>query len=418
MHTSKDAMTHTLETSNSHPPTPALVLDVPKLEGFVTRLQDAVDTHWPNAILSYSFKTNPLPWLIGFMRDRGLWAEVVSDTEYQLAIALGYSPEHIIYNGPIKSHQQLWSALREGSIINLDAKREVSWTAEFATRMPDASLAVGLRVNWDLEAYCPGQSTNGLEHSRFGFNAENGELDAAIQELNAAGVRIAGLHMHRNSATQSVDVYRAAATVAAEIINSRGLTLDYLDIGGGFYGSMDGAPTFHDYIAAIRKGVENTLDISNTTLILEPGGSLVAVPVEMHASVIDVKSVCSTTFIVADASRTNIDPLFRRKKPFEYCLETTAQTTRPEQVISGFTCMEDDRLMTLHDQPALSVGDRVVFYKVGGYTMSFQPTLFIEPPPPVYARTADRLIQVRQGLELTEYLRGNVWSQNSSSVML
>ena len=80
--------------------------------------------------------------------------------------------------------------------------------------------------------------------------------------------------------------------------------------------------------------------------------------------------------------------------------------------------MEDDRLMTLHDQPALSVGDRVVFYKVGGYTMSFQPTLFIEPPPPVYARTADRLIQVRQGLELTEYLRGNVWSQNSSSVML
>src|SRR5699024_1801467 len=126
MHTSKDAMTHTLETSNSHPHTPALVLDVPKLEGFVTRLQAAVDTHWPNAIFSYSFKTNPLALVIGVMRNRVLWAEVVSDTEYQLAIALGYTPEHIIYNGPIKSRQQLWSALREGSIINLDAKREVS----------------------------------------------------------------------------------------------------------------------------------------------------------------------------------------------------------------------------------------------------------------------------------------------------
>src|SRR5699024_3407053 len=115
-----------------------------------------------------------------------------------------------------------------------------------------------------------------MKYNRYGFKAENGELDADIQELNAARVRIAGLHMHRNSATQSVDVYRAAATVAAEIITSRGLTLDYLDIGGGFYGSMDGAPTFHDYIAAIRKGVGNTLDIRNTTLILEPGGSLVA----------------------------------------------------------------------------------------------------------------------------------------------
>src|SRR5699024_8117314 len=102
--------THTPQPSNRNPPTPALILDVPKLEGFVARLQKAVDTHWSNAILSYSFKTNSLPWLIGFMRDRGLWAEVVSDTEYQLAIALGYSPEHIIYNGPIKSRQQLWSA--------------------------------------------------------------------------------------------------------------------------------------------------------------------------------------------------------------------------------------------------------------------------------------------------------------------
>src|SRR5699024_7900381 len=239
--------------------------------------------------------------------------------------------------------------------------------------------------------------------------------DAAIQELNAAGVRIAVLHMHRNSATESVEVYRAAATVAAGIITSRCLILDYLDIGGGFYGSEGGSPTFDDYIVAIRQVLESTVDINTTTLILEPGGSLVAVPVEMHASVIDVKRVESTTFIVTDASRTNIDPLFRRKKPFDYSLETSAQTTRPVQTISGFTCMEDDRLMTLHEQPALSVGDRVVFHKVGAYTMSFQPGLFIEPPPPVYVRTTDTLIQVRHRLELTDYLRGNVWSQNCSS---
>src|SRR5699024_12708853 len=88
------------------------------------------------------------------------------------------------------------------------------------------------------------------------------------------------------TAPQRVAVYPAAAPAPPEIIPSRGLTLDYLDIGGGFYGSMDGAPTFHDYIAAIRKGVGNTLDIRNTTLILEPGGSLVAVPVEDRKSVV------------------------------------------------------------------------------------------------------------------------------------
>lgn len=391
------------------PTTPAFVIDVPVLEEFVSQFQQALDSHWPHSILSYSFKTNSLPWLVAFMRDRGVWAEVVSDTEYALALALDYAPERIVYNGPIKSRERLETALLAGSIINLDAKREVAWTAELARELPAATFAVGLRVNWDLEAHCPGESTTGDEGSRFGFNTDNGELDQAIQELTAAGVRIAGLHMHRNSRTQSLGVYRAAALVAAELITTRGLELDWIDIGGGFFGSQDGSPTFDDYIAVIRQTLEDVVDVDRTQLIVEPGGSLVAVPVEFHAGVIDVKEAGSSRFVVTDASRTNIDPLFRRQRPYEFRLVTNATQPQPQQIISGFTCMEDDRLMKLTDAPALELDDRIVFYKVGGYTMCYQ-SMFIEYLPPVYVRDEESLVQVRRKWGVADYLQGNHWT--------
>ncbi len=397
------------------PPTPAWVIDVPLLDMFLSRFQTALESHWPNSILGYSFKTNSLPWLLSFMRDRGAWAEVVSDAEYELALALGYAPDHIVYNGPIKGRGRLRSALREGSIINLDSKREVTWTAELAREMPETEFAVGLRVNWDLEARCPGESTTGDEGSRFGFNGENGELDQVISELTAAGVRIAGLHMHRNSLTQSLGVYRASATVAAEIITSRDLDLDWIDIGGGFFGSEDASPTFDDYVSAIRETLDPVVDVERTRLIVEPGGSLVAVPMEFHASVLDVKEVGSSTFVVTDASRTNIDPLFRRRRPHEVSLRTDSPETLPEQIVSGFTCMEDDRLTNLHDAPALRTDDRVIFHKVGGYTMCYQSS-FIEYLPAVYARTEDSLTLVRRKWGVDDFLQGNLWVENGELV--
>ncbi|HEY4535115.1 MAG TPA: hypothetical protein VIG71_03990 [Enteractinococcus sp.] len=392
------------------PTTPALVVDVPLLDTMVGRFQSALETHWPHSILSYSFKTNSLPWLITHLRDQGVWAEVVSDTEYELALALGYAPECIIFNGPVKGREQLRLALQRGSVVNLDAKREVTWAAELARELPGQTFAVGLRVNWDLESYCPGESTAGKEESRFGFNPENGELDEAIAELSEAGIRIAGLHMHRNSFTQSLAVFRAGATVASEIVVSRGLDLDWLDIGGGFFGSVESTPTFDDYVSIVRETVEGVIDPERTCLIVEPGGSLVAVPLEFHASVLDVKDVGSSRLIVTDASRTNIDPLFRRRRPFEYQIDAEATETMQEQVIGGFTCMEDDRLMKVQDAPILQRGDRITFYRVGGYTMCYQPTLFIEFAPPVYARTSDKLFQVRSPMDVEGYLRGHEWS--------
>ena len=400
-------------TQLGEPPTPAFVLDISVLEELVDSFRHALDNHWPNAVLSYSFKTNSLPWLLSFMQRRRVWAEVVSDSEYQLAQAVGYSPSQIVFNGPVKGRNHLREALLHGAVVNLDSKREVRWTAELAAERPDLVLSAGLRVNWDLEARCAGESTTAGGSSRFGFSAENGELSAAMAELESARVRVAGLHMHRNSRTQSLEVFRAAAAVAAEIISSHRLDPDWIDIGGGFFSSPGENPTFAQYLSTIRSELDGAVDIERTRLIVEPGGSLIAVPVEFHAQVIDVKRVGDQRFVVTDASRTDIDPQFRSGKKFGLRVSATSTNSAPEQVICGFTCMENDRLTVLTDAPMLSEGDRIVFDRVGAYTMCYRSS-FIEFPPAVFIRRGESLEQVRRKGTAADCLRGNVWSDPTS----
>lgn len=408
-------MDHSHHLENVRPPTPSFVVDVPLLEKFTDRFFQAMKFHWPNSILGYSFKTNSLPWLVAFMRDRGAWAEVVSDAEYELALTLGYTPDRIVLNGPYKSRERLRSALIGGSVINLDAKRDITWTIELAQEMPGRQFGVGLRVNWDLESRCPGESTFGEQKSRFGFSPENGELDEAIAELEAAGVRIAGLHVHRNSRTQSLNVYRAAASVAAEIITSRQLDLDWIDIGGGFFGSEHGTPTFDDYMKVIHETLRDVVDTDRTCLITEPGGALVAVPFEFHSSVVDVKEIENQTLVLTNASRTNIDPLFRKDGSYDIRIDAQSTQLAPQQVITGFTLVEGDRLITLTDRPALQLDDRIIFHKVGAYTLALQP-LFIEYLPAVYARTAGGLTLVRRQWTAAEYVQGSYWPAASGKV--
>ncbi|MDN6175233.1 MAG: hypothetical protein L0J17_07550, partial [Brevibacterium sp.] len=351
-------------------------------------------------------KTNSLPWLLTYMKSQGVWAEVVSDSEYRLARAIGYAPERIVYNGPVKSRAVLRWALRNGSLTNLDSKREVRWAAELAEEDPRLDVRVGLRVNWDLEARCPGESTLPGEVSRFGFNFENGDLEEVIADLDVAGVKVAGLHMHRNSRTSSLRVFQAAAGVAAEIISTLVLDLDWLDIGGGFFGGLKDTDLFDDYISGIRTALGSAVDPERTRLVIEPGGSVIAAPVEFHAQVLDTKDIDHRRFVITDTSRTDIDPLFRKQGSYDIDTEATLETCHPEQVIAGFTCMEDDRLMVLKNSPKLVEGDRIVFRRVGAYTMSYGSS-FIEFPPAVYVRHENLLTLVRSGGGVEDFLRNN-----------
>ena len=100
--------------------TPCFVIRIQQLDSLVESCKKEFYKKWPDGIIGYSFKTNNLPWIIEYMKEKNLWAEVVSSDEYQLAKVMGYKTNNIIFNGPVKGKKEFIEAIEEGSIVNID----------------------------------------------------------------------------------------------------------------------------------------------------------------------------------------------------------------------------------------------------------------------------------------------------------
>lgn len=379
---------------------PFYVIHQKKLESLIGKLKNAYQLYWPNYQIGYSYKTNSLPWVICFVRDQGCFAEVVSEDEYQLAKRYAIPDNHIIYNGPIKGKESFLSVVNNEGIVNVDSLREIGWLSELTGKHN-----VGIRVNFDLEKYAAGQSQCGDEGGRFGFCYENGELKKAINMIREQGNQVVGLHLHTSSKTRSLEVYQSIASMACRIAAEYELRLKYVDIGGGFFGGLQNKPQFEDYAREVANILSEQFSPEQTQLIVEPGMALIGASVSYVTSVIDVKDTSYNRFVVLDGTRMDIDPLMTKSRYF-YTLEKNQPTAiYDKQVLCGSTCMEHDRLMTLTDEQELQVGDRIVFDKVGAYTMCLTP-LFIHYFPAVYLENNGEMKQIREKWTAEQYCQG------------
>lgn len=386
--------------------TPCYILDRAGFTHGIQAFQRALDARFPRAILGYSVKTNWLPAALGLARACGCFAEVVSHDEYRLARECGFTSEEIIYNGPMKSRETFLEAIRGSGHVNIECHREIEWLKDLPT---DRVYPVGLRVSVDISRISPEDAKHDDAMSRFGFCPDNGELAHAVAAIAAIpNVSLAGLHFHRTSATRSLNFYRHLARFAANTIRELNLTLDWIDLGGGFFGIFRNAPTFQEYADVIHTELAPTVDLTRTTLILEPGNALTASAFSFVSRVIDVKAQPDCTVVVTDGSRTFVDPLFQKQRYLD-----TEVRRRPNapivpcQLITGATCLEFDRLFTLRDAPALSVDDYIIYNNVGAYTLCLSP-LFINLPPTVYMRRADgTLTTVRRPWTTAQWTAAN-----------
>lgn len=159
--------------------TPYYMIHEQELDENFKKLKDALEKHWNNYIIGYSYKTNALPWVIKHFDLLGCYAETVSEDEYNLAKLIGVGKNHIIYNGPVKTKDSFMEALQNGCIVNIDSQREVEWLEDIESE----NRRIGIRINFDIEKMCPGQSQCPEDGGRFGFCYENGELSKIITKL-------------------------------------------------------------------------------------------------------------------------------------------------------------------------------------------------------------------------------------------
>lgn len=371
-------------------PTPCFLMDRRALRNNVRLWQKAIDCYFARGgAVGYSVKTNSLPEAIRYAGELGCLAEVVSHDEYCLARRLGFAPERIVYNGPMKSKETFLEAIRGGAVVNIECHRELEWLSELPT---DEQYSVGLRVNIDISQISPADAKEGDSYSRFGFSVETGEFDKAYNTLSRLpNIRLAGLHFHRTSRSRSLDFYRHLAAYAGEVICRYRPAdgFDYIDMGGGYYGIWPGAPTFNEYIKTIATELERTGAGTDFRLIIEPGNGLVANAFHFLSSVVDTKTVADRRVVTTDGSRIYVDPLFKKNSYHYEVLPTDAsRSIEPLQTVCGGTCLEFDHLFDIQSGAELRPGDRLLYKNVGAYTMTLTP-LFINLFPTVYAYEPD-----------------------------
>ena len=367
--------------------TPCFILDADTLRHLYRSFRNALQNHFASARVAYSVKTNSNPTLLQILKEEGAAAEVVSDTEYNLATALGF--KEIVFNGPVKGKEHFLKALQDGQVVNIDSKRELDWLEELPANV---QASVGLRVNVPL----PEDDT----FSRFGFGME--ELKEAVGRIQALpNVRLTGLHLHRTSKSRSLEVYAHIAAKAAAVLQAYSLEPDYIDIGGGYFGEMPGKPSFEDYAATLAKGLK---DYPRARIIVEPGNALCAGVFSFLSSVLDVKEISGQTVVVCDGSRNDIDPFFHKTDYFKtFPTVEEGRPHAPVQTVVGGTCLENDRLFTLEGEPALRPGDRIAFANTGAYTMALSP-LFIRYFPRVYVLEGGQYRQASEQWSAQDYL--------------
>ena len=399
-------------------------------------LTETLKENWPNYRIGYSFKTNSLPWLVNFYKKQGAYAEVVSRDEYGLAKYLGFQDSEIVYNGPYKDEQSFRDVVLAGGYVNVDSKWELEWLTKLSEELEEekiltdsssndeagrekktrengkvsevSEIRVGIRVNFNLEQMCPGETTMGETSGRFGFSYENGEFAKALSYVRTLPhVRVTGLHLHSSSKSRSVQIFRSIAQMACRLKREFDLTLSYVDIGGGYCGGMEGRPEYPDYFPAIAEELHRNLIRSRHSFVVEPGISLIS-----KGSLCNQCDRCAdidTRYLITDGSRFNIDAtMIKSSYLYHTKLQNPSAPVMDRQEITGYTCMECDRLFTMENLPELQTGDQIIYENVGGYTISLNP-LFIQYFPAVYVRNGEQMTEVRRKWTAKEYVQGNIW---------
>ena len=386
--------------------TPYFLVSEQELLNNINNFKEAFDETWENYKIAYSIKTNSLPWIIKYMNKKNIIAEVVSDEEYELAIKCGYTNQNIIFNGPIKTNKQLEKALKNGSIVNIDSSHELEFIKNGKFKINEN---IGIRVNIDTSIFDEKDIDYREDGFRFGFCVENGEFEKVLNTLKELyPSNKIGLHVHVNSITRSVNAYKVISKYVASIIRKYKLNLSYIDFGGGFFGGVPGKPTAKDYIMEIKKELIDVVDPKETTLIVEPGSAIIGSAFDFCTSVIDVKDTILSRIVTTDGSRINIDPLWLKSKyqfslKDENCKGVSNRNKLEKQIICGYTCMDHDRIMTLEDKPELKINDKIIYHKVGNYTVTMGG-LFIRYFPNVYIKMVNgKIDKIRNRISVEDY---------------
>ena len=222
-----------------------------------------------NADVFYAVKANPSRWVIETLVEAGVTGfDVASLAEIELVRSVS-ADARLAFMHPVKSRGAITRAYFEYGVrtFSLDSMDELDKIVRATDGATDLTLCVRLRVS--------------SEHSKLSLASKFGADPSEVRELLIATRQVAdalGICFHVGSQAMTPSAYVEALERVRAAIVSSGVTVDVIDVGGGFpsvYPGME-PPALEAYFDAIARAYESLPVSYSSELWCEPGRALCA----------------------------------------------------------------------------------------------------------------------------------------------
>lgn len=314
----------------------------------------------------YAVKANPAPWLIDALYAEGLrWFDVASEGELELVASR--CPEAVFaYMHPIKSRRAIYRAYHEFGcrIFSLDSAEELQKIVEETGEAKDLTLVVRLATT--------GEGSVLPLAKKFGVSEE--AFPALLQQTRAYADEL-GVSFHVGSQCMDPQAYRTAMHRASDLIRKACVTVDIVDVGGGFPSPYPGMtpPPLSAYIDAIDEAFEEMMVLENADLWCEPGRALCA---ESASLVTRVDLVRGNDVFLNDGGYGALYDAVHERWRFPMRVFSADGVQKGHLGFEAFkvygpTCDSADAIEALVHLPVdLCEGDYVEFGNIGAYGQS------------------------------------------------
>ncbi|KAI3914053.1 hypothetical protein MKW98_010865 [Papaver atlanticum] len=355
-----------ISTTKQEVKDPFYVLDL----GKIVTLMDKWNHSLPSVKPFYAVKCNPEPALLGTLALLGANFDCASKGEIETVLALGVSPDRIVYANPCKSESHIKYAATVGvNLTTFDSIDEVEKMRKFH---PKCGLLMRIKAPEDEGARCP-------LGDKYGALPE--EFVPLLEAANAANLVVHGVSFHVGSGATHSRAYHAAIAEAKAIFNTAekfGMAkMHILNIGGGFtLGSQ-----FDDAAITIKNALETYFpDDQELMLISEPGRFFAETAFTLVTDIIGKRVrgelreyyisdgiYGSMNCLLYDHATVTAKPLAYTSNPDDpNCAGLKTYTS----TVFGPTCDGLDTLLTNYQLPDLKVNDWLVWPDMGAYTAS------------------------------------------------
>lgn len=361
-------------------------------------------------LIAYSVKANGNLSVLRLLASMGAGGDIVSGGELHRARLAGMPADRILFSGVGKTITELAAGIDAGIYaFNVESEGELRMLSGLAVTM-NVRAPVALRVNPDVDTPTPHHYTaTGHRQTKFGIPYDEAErLYRLAAEL--PGIHVRGVDVHIGSQILDVEPYVLALQRVLRLVDglrSAGIDLEFLDLGGGFGVSYDGAsgPGPADF----ARGLVPLLRDTGLRIVFEPGRFIVGPAGVLITRVLFMKVMGGKTFVITDAGMNDLlrpshYASFHRVEPVE---QVPGRPVIPVDVV-GPICESGDFLALDRPVARPEPGELLVIGTVGAYGFSMASTYNARTRPAEVMVCGDthRLIRRRESLD--DLVRGEV----------